>query len=488
MGWGIKRFAVGMLTVAVAAMVFAGVAQGASVHLKPVDTVPMPSFGSWGGYTVAPNGTYWTVRQTSTSGGIVQHLGDEGNNLGDDFNISAPGGFYPLSIGYYGGRVYITTAATSGSTTLTSYLTGPGGTNPGLRQSDADTGYRIGTLGAFIRIASNGVAAIAFGQAGKVATLDITNLATAHPFYPQIFMGAGINDITGQQTAFQSCSAGNGAVGGSHGTPGNCGRQYGRGGPNVGELNYPLDVAFGNNGLFVAEDGGDRITHIRMESPGPDADYAIGSKSGSGASQLSHPQSVVRQGSTANLFISEVGNGRISVFTSGGRYIASFGYGVRNGSDKFQACGVGIGKCRAAVPYTTDARAYYTRLDLDSDGDLRAFMPLAGEVQIFSLNGGHSSSKDKVSIKADPLKVKKGRRTKLTATVKPAKTCGSRGVLFQVRDGRSWDNLGGKRDVGKDCSVSTRPKIKDRSVFRAISLGASHNTIATSQEVTVKLK
>jgi hypothetical protein len=102
---------------------------------------------------------------------------------------------------------------------------------------------------------------------------------------------------------------------------------------------------------------------------GPSADYTFGSTpsmTGTGAGQLAYPSSIVRQGT--NLFISGRDNRRISVFTTGGAYIASFGYGVLDGADTFEACGVGIGNCQAGVAYGTDNRSYFSRLDFGRNG------------------------------------------------------------------------------------------------------------------------
>ena len=72
---------------------------------------------------------------------------------------------------------------------------------------------------------------------------------------------------------------------------------------------------------------------------------------------------------------------RISVFDAQGAYLTTFGYGVRDGSDVMQVCGLEIGPCRAGVSYVTDSRSYFTRLDFGPEGELFAYMPLTGQIR-----------------------------------------------------------------------------------------------------------
>jgi len=67
--------------------------------------------------------------------------------------------------------------------------------------------------------------------------------------------------------------------------------------------------------------------------------------------------------------------------------------------------------------------------------------------------------------------------------------CAHRKVLFQRRDGRSWDNLGSALKPGKGCKVSKRAKITAKSIFRAVLIDSRNQaTLDYSPKVTVKLK
>ena len=97
------------------------------------------------------------------------------------------------------------------------------------------------------------------------------------------------------------------------------------------------------------------------------------------------------QPGTNDVFVSEQGNRRISVFDAGGHFISAFGYGVRDGADTMQVCGIEIGPCQAGVDYWKDSRSYFTRLDFGPEGELLAYMPLTGQIQVFSVSGGPGS-------------------------------------------------------------------------------------------------
>ena len=59
---------------------------------------------------------------------------------------------------------------------------------------------------------------------------------------------------------------------------------------------------------------------------------------------------VVVQPGTNDVSVSEQGNFRILAFDAGGHYIASFGYGVLDGSDTMQVCGLEIGPAERGLP------------------------------------------------------------------------------------------------------------------------------------------
>lgn len=487
-----------MLAIAAIALVFAGSAQAA------LSVTPTRTFGMASLYAVAADGTFYYTTGPG-SGGTIVHTDDEGNDLGDGFSFSYTG-YYPLGIGYFENRVYLTVA--SDYHRLISYQVNSNDPGHDFLATDQETDERIGSNQAMLRVFGDGGMAIAMGQENKVATLTAGDLTTEHPFYPQGFHGAGINkNFTAEPPfALESCVLGLNASP-IFGEPDKCGQDNGRtpaqGAPDG--LNYPNDIAPGLGGLYISEGGANQITHYNtVANPGATLDLRFGSGPGSAAGQLSGVASIVRQPSTGWLYVSEEGNRRISVFDADGHYIASFGYGVRDGSDTMQVCGVEIGQCQAGVSYLSDARSYFSRLDFSPDGELYAYMPLVGQVQVFGLSGGIGPEntsgaapkiippqrvKDKVRIKAKPLKVPKGKKTKLTAIVSPAATCRQRLVLFQEKEPRSWNNLGKAIKPGKGCTASKRVKVTAKTVYRAVLIKANnHATLAYSPRLTVKLK
>jgi hypothetical protein len=472
---------------------------------------PTRTFGGMGSlYGLAPDGTIWATPAGESSTASFSHLDDEGNNLGDGFSVSR-NNYFPLGIGYYGNRVYVTVGSGLGGR-LISYQVNSADPAHDLLFSDTGTNERIGSNQAALRVFGDGSMAVALGQENKVGTLDGKDLTKEHPFYPQAFHGAGINKNFTVEPPFalESCVFG---LGGSpvFGEPGKCGTQRGRVGSQAPDgVNYPNDIAFGLGGIYISEGGGNEITHYNtVANPGATLDLRFGVGPGSGAGQLYGTQSIVRQPSSGWIYVSEEGNRRISVFDGDGNFIAAFGYGVRDGSDTMQVCGLEIGPCQAGVSYLVDARSYFTRLDFAPNGDLYAYMPLVGAIQVFGVSGGPSGSpggssgsgvssnsagtprppEDKVRIKAKPLKVAKGTKTKLTAIVNPPATCQQRLVLFQEKVPRSWDNLGKAIRPGKSCTASKRVKVTAKTIYRAVLIRpAGHVTLGYSPLLTVKLK
>ncbi len=468
-----------------AIMLLAGVGQ-ASAEVTPDRTLPVAPGSP---YTLAPDDTFWLTTGDGT-GGSVTHVDEAGNDLGDGFQVT--GGYRPLTIGYYGGRVYIVDGAGSGSHSLYSFRPGAGDTNPDPIYSDFDTNTRLGGTQAMMRVIG-GAAFLALGQNNKISTLDLRGLGAA-PFYPQTVMGWGIN--TNSDGGFQSCEIDAPPTAGHP----NCAQFDGRAGEGLGHFNYPIDVAPGLNSVFyVLELGADRVTVMALPPEGSGLSGYQPLKtfgtSGSGPGQLNQPISIARDG-VGNLYVSDL-NHRISVFGQNGAFVEAFGWGVHTGADKFETCSSALA-CRTGL--STEPRSDYGRLDINSDGELYANTP-AG-IQVFSLGGQPPppppppgppppppAAKNKITLNASPLKVKRGRRVTLTATLTP---CGapSAGVsaLFQKKAHGGWDTLGKKVPVGDGCKARRKVKIKRKSVFRARSLSATGATLATSPKVTVKLK
>ena len=480
---------------------FAGAAQ-AAFSTSATRTIPL-SVSSPGGYSPGFDGTFWTAYGTSNTG-YVGHYDDEGHNLGDGFTFTY-NGIYPLDAGYFGGRVYMTLASSSFEVKMIGVAVGGG---HDILTTDSETISRMGNNQKSLRTYSNGPAALGFGQDGKIATLNLADGSTSHPWYPQTFMGTGINkDYDSSGNAFETCSVGPGAVGGEAGQPAKCGTHSAPFNPtHENGFNYPNDVAFGQGGVYVSEWQGNRVSHVNTVSqPGGVVDFRFGQGPGSAAGQISAPQSVVVQPGTDNVFVSEEGNRRISVFNAGGGYIASFGYGVLNGANEMQVCGVEIGQCQAGVDYKVNNRSFFTQLDFGPEGELLAHMPLAGQIQVFSVSSadgpaepapgaggagaGGASVKQRIRLGAAPLKVRKGKKTKLTATVNRGVSCAKRIVLFQEKEPRSWNNLGKAVKPGKGCKAKKKVKITSKAIFRAVLIDSTnHATLAHSPSVTVKLK
>lgn len=487
----------------VAALALVGSAQ-AALSVNPTRTFGMGSM-----YAQAPDGTFWTTPSGFTSNtASFSHFDDEGNNLGDGFSV-ARNNYFPLGIGAYGGRVYVTASSSGYAQRILSYRIATEEAGHELVASDEEMGRRMGGNQAMLRIFSSGLGALALGQENKVGTFNAASLVKDHPFYSQAFHGAGINQDFTKKPPFglESCSiASEGPPVGGEPTP--CGTNNGRVGADGPDgVNYPNDIAPGLGGLYISERFSNRISHYNtVANPGATLDLRFGIGPGSAAGQLSTPVSIVRQPSTEWLYVSEEGNRRISVFDAGGHYIASFGYGVRDGTDTMQVCGVEIGPCQAGVAYQSNPRSFFTRLDFAPNGDLYAYMPLVGQIQVFGLSGGINPDntsgaipktlpppspveKDKVRIKAKPLKVAKGKKTKLTAIVNPPGTCRQRLVLFQEKEPRSWNNLGKALKPGKDCTTSKLVKVNAKTVYRAVLIRTSnHATLGYSPNLTVKLK
>ncbi|UJA21278.1 hypothetical protein HJD18_14375 [Thermoleophilia bacterium SCSIO 60948] len=432
-----------------------------------VDEYPMEMI-----YTPAGDGTYWAVNSSR-----IYHL-SAGGGIEDSFAVNR-GGFFPQSIGVYGNRVYVMSSAQ-----LLSFRTDldveP---NPGLVFNDAETGDRFGGNQAMIRIAGNGVAAVALGQTNKVGMVDLTTVGVDPPFYGQSWFGGGVNDLSGQSNVFQACVISGPVAGGPNAT---CGRGFGQTGAAPGQFDRAEDVAFVDGGVLVLENDSHRVSFVATSRGGcPCADFVWGSGPGDAAGQLNDPASIVAIPGTGRVLISNVGSRRIDEFTTAGDYKRSFGFGVREGpGSEFETCGIGIGPCEAGVPYQQNPLSYFSQLDI-VDGELLARTPLDNSIQIISLDGG--AAPDKVKLAASPVRVKKGKTTTLTATLRPCPQSATH-VLFQEERGSGWSNLGAKRKVNASCRATRGEKITKRTRFRAVSLASDGRTVSRSAPVNVTVK
>jgi hypothetical protein len=371
---------------AIVALALAALAASASAAptLIPGRTVPM---GHPALYTLAPDGTFWVVRETGTSHGEVWHVGPAGEVLGE--SSIAISDFDPLGIGYYEGRIYISSVSIFEDQLYSWPVTSIGSSEP--THADMETEQKWGSVGFDFRINSAGVITAALGQENKIGLLNAATAFGEHPYYGQTFMGAGINNnYKPGATPFDSCESLSGPV---IGEPKVCGIYPGvapsaQWGPEG--FNYPDDIAPGIEGLYVSEYFGDEygpsLSFVFTGTGGPFVEFRFGN-AGSGEGGVRQPQSMVRDGTTGDLYVSDEGNRRIDVFDGGGNFLGAFGYGVRDGADAFESCGPEAGPCQAGVSYTSDPHSLFTRLDLGPEGGLYAYEPLADQIQVFGLGG-----------------------------------------------------------------------------------------------------
>jgi hypothetical protein len=492
----------GTLVLAVCAALLVSAASASAFSATPVREFPVPGGTNTSRYAPTFDGEHWTFWKGEGSGSI-SHFDDAGNDLGGAFSS----GVATNSLGYWGGRVWLSTSSAS-------KLVGVdvNGVQPNV-SPDTSTLDRIGGNQRAIRVSSNGVISLALGQDNKVSFIDLATPSTGGLWYPQTHYGLGIATNPGVTTGinWDTCQFGNGPPGGVGGDPepSMCGIYSGRAGAPTYPtgLNRPEDIAFGFGGsFFVTEGSAGRIAHVT--NPGEGGYLApthFGSGPGTGAGQMNTPQSIAIQPVTNYIYVSEEANRRISVFTYGGAFIGAFGYGVLDGTDVMQTCGVGIGPCRAGTAWQSNPNSYFNRLDFVG-GQLYVYKAVAHKIQVFDVGGPVFDAtppptsnpivnppKEKVRLGASSTKIKKGKKATLTGTVTPATSCAGRTVLFQVKDGRSWDNIGRgtKTKLTKKgaCTAVIKRKIKAKSVFRAVLINNLNTaTLATSPKVTISIK
>lgn len=99
-------------------------------------------------------------------------------------------------------------------------------------------------------------------------------------------------------------------------------RTIGAAGSGPGQFNGPEQVAIVGNYLYVADFSNNRIQRFDKSSGAYISQFG---SAGSGAGQFSFPSGVVYNPINGNLYVSEVGNDRVQVFTTSGTYISQFG-------------------------------------------------------------------------------------------------------------------------------------------------------------------
>jgi DNA-binding beta-propeller fold protein YncE len=165
------------------------------------------------------------------------------------------------------------------------------------------------------------------------------------------------------------------------------GCQAGSDGGGAGQLDFPIGLALdGAGGLYVAEDGNDRISFFDVSAATPTFTHAFGwnvdpvggtefevctdgsgcqtGTQGGGAGQLRFPDGVAHDGADG-LYVGDSGNHRISLFnvSAAPTFTRAFGWGVDTGAAAFQVCtspcqagsqGGGAGQLRFPGPVAHD--------------------------------------------------------------------------------------------------------------------------------------
>lgn len=358
------------------------------------------------------------------------------------------------------------------------------------RTADSDTRFRLAGNQMILRVTSNGIGVVALGQTNKVGLLDLTNNAPEHPFYGQSWWGGGSN--TGfPANALEGCVLAGPVVSGD--PPNDCGKQFG----HHDVFSYAIDttIAASLDGSVAVLSSGNGYNDPRVSILAPQNTTIAGTfgSFGSGNGQFNNPFSIVRNPADSHYFVSDQNNRRILEFDAGGAFLAGYGIGVGGGTG-FEACGPGGATCRAAT-----GGPLYGRLDI-LNGNLYAQRGSSGTLEVFQVipggGGGtvqpqpQTPGPDKVRLKADKVKVPKGRKTRLTAIVAPTTVCATRTVLFQIKVGGGWNNLGKATALKPDCTASRKSeKVTGKAQYRVVSINTTNTaTMATSPTVTLKPK
>lgn len=456
-----------------------------------------------GAFTLAPDGTFWVVSGYGT-GFAVRHYDAAGSDVGDAA-WSKSGNFGLVkSMGYSGGRVFVMVGETLRSWVATS--------GAEQRVSDSDTNRRLGSNQMVLRVTPGGLGRVALGQNNKVGLLDLTNNATTSPFYGQTWFGGGVN--TGHPAnVMETCvlPASGPPTGGE--PPINCGNQLGS--PDV--FSYAIDTApaaGGSGGVAVLSSGagGSSGPRVSIVAPVGAAYQVVGSFGGAGTGdgQFANPFSIVLAPGSLHYFVSDQDNRRILEFGPDGTFVAGYGIGVATGGSAFEVCGPGRATCGPAT-----GGPYYGQLEVSADGTkLYAQRGSSGVLEVFTIGdpgtppppppGGGGTTPttpttptappvpptgpEQVRLEAQRTRVAPGAKARLTATAAPAALCTGRRVQFQVKDGRSWDRLGGPRRLRADCTATrSTGKVTRRVQLRVLLVDpATSATTATSKVVTVR--
>ena len=99
-------------------------------------------------------------------------------------------------------------------------------------------------------------------------------------------------------------------------------RTIGSAGSGPGQFTGPEQVAIGGNYLYVADFSNNRVQRFDKSTGAYVSQFGI---FGSGAGQFNAPSGVVYNPVNGNLYVSDVGNDRVQIFSTTGTYISQFG-------------------------------------------------------------------------------------------------------------------------------------------------------------------
>lgn len=243
--------------------------------------------------------------------------------------------------------------------------------------------------------------------------------------------------------------------------------------------------------LYVIEAGYDFETpsRVKVVGPGPFPELAFGAP-GTAAGQFTQPTGIAVDATEGAVYVADLNNHRIMQFTAIGAFVQGFGYGVDTGAAQFETCTTQSG-CQAGIAGAGPGQlSYPSRLEIDS-GDLYVRNTTAfttnSRIDVFSLDGASPGEKS-VELKAKPKEVKKGKTTKLIATLSPCPETEGETVQFERFKNGSFLGIGNLEVADSGCKATHVQKVKKKTKFRANSEASAGFSPAVSDVVTVRVK
>ncbi len=183
---------------------------------------------------------------------------------------------------------------------------------------------------------------VAIDNAGDLFVADVSNNRIAQFSASGAFVRAWGFGVDTGAAAFEVCTATSGC-------------QAGLQGGEAGQLSSPFGIVLAGGNLFIAEEGGDRVSEfttsgafVRAFGFGVDTNAAVleictaasGCQSGNqsdAAGGFAFPSGITTDGA-GNLYIAGGNNNRVDQFTTGGAFVRAFGYGVDTGAAGLEVC------------------------------------------------------------------------------------------------------------------------------------------------------